>query len=230
MAHTMTSLQSSKKTVRAAITNILRSLPESEVQLQSKVMTARILASPFFKQSKCVSCYLSMDGEANTSEIVREILRQGKTLYVPKISKGRDATMDFLKIYGLEDLDSLPSGVWGIKEPGAEWQGQRRMSVNDADAKPLDLILMPGVAFDRGLSRLGHGKGYYDRFLTAYTSRLSEKSQARPFLVALALKEQVLAVGEVPMGDRDWKVNMVVTSEGSIPEDHDVGQKPEVPK
>lgn len=54
------------------------------------------------------------------------IFRAGRTLYVPKIKKGSARTMDFLRIHDAEDLESLPSGVWGIKEPGVEHAGSVR--------------------------------------------------------------------------------------------------------
>jgi 5-formyltetrahydrofolate cyclo-ligase len=81
------------------------------------------------------------------------------------------------------------------------------------------------VAFDRSLSRLGHGKGYYDGFLSSYVGSGRQKPLLGPHLfvsrevrlltvfvaVALALREQVVGSGEVPMGEYDWKVDMIVT-------------------
>jgi 5-formyltetrahydrofolate cyclo-ligase len=82
-------------------------------------------------------------GEVNTSEIVSNILRsgkpgspcqskniysvwEGKTLFVPKIDKSVDGKMDFLRIYGEDDVKALPAGTWGIREPSNEWQSQPR--------------------------------------------------------------------------------------------------------
>ncbi len=137
-------------------------------------------------------------------------------------------------------------------------------TATDEDGAPLDVILIPGacgaaeaseyptshafflfgcvstlglgVAFDRSLARLGHGKGYYDRFLTSYTSLASARGTAKPlfgeqsqrhpdfvadlswlsFKVGLALREQVLAAGEVPVGANDVRVDMVVTPDETI--------------
>jgi len=129
--------------------------------------------------------------------------------------------MDFLKVYGIEDLNSFPSGTWGIKEPGLQWQGTTRLNglcsvfkcfgeysgrhlnglaALDRGCETLDMILLPGllfiglefsifqsasrstffagVAFDHSLSRLGHGKGYYDRFITSYVA----SGRSRPLL------------------------------------------------
>ncbi|PAV15201.1 nagb rpia transferase [Pyrrhoderma noxium] len=183
----MTAIQSSKRSIRQAITSNLRSLSEASVQEQSDSVFNHIISSPIFQRSRTVSCYLSMKGEINTYGIVHEILRRGKTLYVPKIANREDRRMDLLRIYSIEDLESLPNGTWGIKEPTSEWQERRRASIYDDDADTLDLILVPGVAFDNELSRLGHGKGYYDFFINSYS-----KFKAQPKLVALSLREQIL--------------------------------------
>ena len=172
--------------------------------------------------------------------------------------------MDFLKVYGQEDLDSFPSGLWGIKEPETHREGSARpngmllarrvtgerwfinlwYSALGQSSEELDLVLLPGVlslsvgrsllinanqspgvAFDKSLSRLGHGKGYYDRFLTSYLSNGRRRPLlGRPALlmlanpglhtyttVALSLREQVLEQNSVPMGEHDWKVDLVVT-------------------
>jgi len=149
-------------------------------------------------------------GEVDTSSLVSEILTARKTLYVPRIDRTVPNQMSLLQIYNSEDLQSLPSGTWGIKEPGVEWEGRRRMNVLDDECEGLDLILVPGVAFDGSLSRLGHGKGYYDRFITNYAAK-----RPRPLLVALALRQQIID-GEVPMGEHDWKMDMVVGPDGII--------------
>jgi len=209
-----TTLRNNKKLMRKAMASILRSIPEPEVQAQSLAVVRHLLTSPSFRQCETVSCYLSMSsGEVDTSSLVTEILRAGKTLFVPKIDTTVDGRMDFLKVYCEEDLYSFPSGTWGIKEPSYEWQGSRRLAALEPSAGQLDLILLPGVAFDRSLSRLGHGKGYYDNFLSNYTSVHHGHT---PKLVALALREQILEDGKVPIGDHDWKMDMIIGPDSVI--------------
>ncbi|KAJ7800388.1 5-formyltetrahydrofolate cyclo-ligase [Mycena olivaceomarginata] len=203
-------LKAEKKLLRKAMGVKLRDLSTSHIQDQSRALTARVLSLPSFIQSKSVSCYLSMpSGEIDTSFLVREILRSGKTLFVPKIDTTTEGRMELLQIYSEDDLNSLPSGVWGIKEPDRLHNGQRRASANDTG---LDLILVPGLAFDRTLLRLGHGKGYYDRFITAY----AENSRPPPLLVGLALREQLLDANAIPTVAHDWKMDSVITDQESI--------------
>jgi len=157
-----------------------------------------------------------MSGEIDTHNIVREIISSGRTLYVPKIKKGSARTMHFLRIHDLEDLDSLRPGVWGIKEPGLEYAGRVRKDVTDEDSERLDLVLLPGVAFDRSLGRLGHGRGYYDSFINSYTERCSTKGIAHPSLLSLSLREQVLPAKEIPMGEYDRYLDGIVTPDGIL--------------
>ncbi|KAJ7185790.1 hypothetical protein C8R46DRAFT_386315 [Mycena filopes] len=200
-------LKVEKKALRKAIRANLRDLSLPRLQDQSEVLTARMLSLPAFIQAKSVGCYLSMpSGEIDTASLVREILRSGKSLFVPKIDTTIAGRMQLLRVDDEDDLNALPSGVWGIKEPDAS---RVRTSASDAG---LDMILCPGLAFDRSFSRLGHGKGYYDRFITAYT----EGGRPTPLLVGLALREQLLDSNTIPTGAHDWKMHYIVTDQGSI--------------
>lgn len=164
-------LQGSKKAVRRAIATVLRSLPNTEIQTQSAAVANHVLSSSWFQRCNTVCCYLSMPtSEVDTSPLVNAVLQSGKHLYVPKIDVTVDGRMDVMKTFGDDDLRTFPSGLWGIKEPSTEWNGIPRPSALKGTGEVLDLILMPGVAFDRSMSRLGHGKGYYDRFITSYTA------------------------------------------------------------
>jgi len=72
-----------------------------------------------------------------------------------------------------------PAGPWGIREPDLTWQNLPREEV-DPKGAALDIIIVPGVAFDASFARLGHGKGFYDRYLTHYHS--SNVGLTRPLL------------------------------------------------
>ncbi|KAJ7196575.1 5-formyltetrahydrofolate cyclo-ligase, partial [Mycena pura] len=201
-------LKAEKRNLRKAMTAKLRDV--SSIPEQSRAVTAKVLSLPSFVKSNSVSCYLSMpSGEVDTSALVREILRSGKTLFVPKIDTTAEGRMELLQIYDVDDLNSLPAGVWGIKEPKRLRHGQSRTNANDAG---LDMIIVPGLAFDRSLSRLGHGKGYYDRFITAYTAG----SRPPPLLVGLALREQLLDADTIPIADHDWKMDHIITDQEEV--------------
>lgn len=209
----MATIRSQKKALRNAMVATLASLPVSEIQQQSQAITDRLLESPLFQRTRNVSCYLSMPaGEVDTSALVSGILRAGKNLFVPKTDAAEDGKMDFLQVYDLDDLRDLPSGKWGIKEPPYQYRGAPRQNALDQSSGPLDVLFLPGIAFDRSLSRLGHGKGYYDRYISSYTAN----TRQRPLLVALALREQILEAEQVPTTLHDWKVDVITGPDGFI--------------
>ncbi|KAF8812157.1 5-formyltetrahydrofolate cyclo-ligase [Phlegmacium glaucopus] len=205
-----TALKVQKRALRKAVAATLNTLTSSAVEEQSRAVTEKVLSLPAIRECNSISCYLSMEsGEVNTSAIVDAILRSNKTLYVPKIKSGDG--MDFLRGYSADDLASFPASTWGIREPGDLWEGQKRTSILGCTGESLDVILLPGVAFDRTLSRLGHGKGYYDRFISSYIA----SGRKKPLLVGLSLREQ-LQVTPVPIDESDWKLDMLVTPDEVI--------------
>lgn len=221
----MATLQANKKAMRKAIGAVLRALAPSDVHTQSEQVVARVVAAPFFQRSSRVSCYLSMpSGELDTSALVAEIIRSGKTLFVPKIDPV-EGKMDFVQVHGEDDLSTFPAGLWGIREPDYVWKDQPRKRALDSSGGGLDLVLLPGVAFDRSLSRLGHGKGYYDRFLAAYAAAHGGR---KPMLVGLALREQVLESGKVPTGEWDWRMDTVVGPDGIVGGDNAIDSQVQV--
>ncbi|RPD61463.1 5-formyltetrahydrofolate cyclo-ligase [Lentinus tigrinus ALCF2SS1-6] len=219
--HTRTmasTLRTQKVALRKAMRSLLANLSTDEIQAQSHQIARTLLALPEFQQSKNISCFLSMPaGEVDTSAVVSAIIASGKNLYVPKTTDKEQGIMDFFRIFGEEDLRALPRGLWGIREPDPEYMGQQRPTALSGSSEPLDLIVMPGVAFDRSLSRLGYGKGYYDRFLASYSAMLQgRQQQLHPRLVAVALREQILEAGQVPVGETDWRVDVIVGPDGIV--------------
>ncbi|KAF9528439.1 5-formyltetrahydrofolate cyclo-ligase [Crepidotus variabilis] len=212
-------IKAQKQALRKSMAASLRPLSSDELKEQTKMIHARVMTLQHFKESKSVSCYLSMpSSEAGTSELVDSILDSGKRLFVPKVQSKDDSIMDFLRVYSSEDLACLPAGTWGIKEPADSWEDHERTSIlrNKAEAELLDMIILPGVAFDRNLLRLGHGKGYYDRFITAYVA----SGRPKPLLVGICLREQLLPEGKlVPGESHDWKLDVLVTADEIITRD-----------
>lgn len=115
-------------------------------------------------------------GELSTRNIVQDALQNGKNVYIPYIHKvDQLSIMDMLALNSMAEFESLQPDKWGIPSLQPTQIPGRR---NCFDATGLDLIVMPGMAFDQGFRRLGHGKGYYDHFLTRY----SKWSNKMPFL------------------------------------------------
>lgn len=156
-------------------------------------------------------------GEVVTTAIVHDALRQGKEIFVPYIYSRKvpgypesRSAMNMLSLSSESDYEGLEPDNWGIptvagnsmteRSPILEGLGEvshaasKEITNGERDSRSrrteptkLDLIVMPGVAFDRELGRLGHGKGFYDRFLKSYhDSKLSlfEEETRMPFLGA----------------------------------------------
>ncbi|KAM1982011.1 hypothetical protein FF1_039021 [Malus domestica] len=82
---------------------------------------------------------------------------------------------------------------------------------------PVDLLLLPGLAFDRSGRRLGRGGGYYDTFLTRYQELAKAHNWNQPLLVALSYSTQILDEGVIPITPHDVLVDALVSPAGVVP-------------
>lgn len=190
----MDELQIEKKELRKDILKIRRNLAYVTIEFESSAIINHLKRSKLFESSETVMCYLSMKDEVQTYEIVDYVLKQGKSVCVPYI-RDRAGIMDAVVI---QDLNELVRGDFDILTVNP-------LNMNIVNTEEIDLIIMPGVAFDRYGHRLGMGAGFYDRFL--------EKANCTK-LVGLALSCQVLDV--VPSMPHDYSVHYLVTKDGII--------------
>jgi 5-formyltetrahydrofolate cyclo-ligase len=138
---------------------------------------------PEYKAAKTISVYLSMpSGEISTSSIVRDALDHGKKVFIPYTYTSSNARegqpksiMDMVELHSMNDFETLKPDTWGIPTPSEESIASRANCFGGtgitngettSNSEGLDLIVMPGMAFDSNYGRLGHGKGFYDYFLT----------------------------------------------------------------
>lgn len=210
-------------------------------------ITSKVLKSRAFQHTKSLSIFLSIpDREVSTSAIVEAALADGKSVFVPYIHKsvaGQGKEMSMLELKKNERPETLERDAWGIPTLGRETTPTRRNALGgfgveqsrklDGEMPPLDLIFMPAVAFDQDCRRLGHGKGFYDRYLSEYERSVEARRPKveTPLLsmrltkmdgcswlthpiVGLALREQVLPNDQsIPVSEDDWPVDEVVTAE-----------------
>lgn len=159
------------------------------------------MALPAYKDAKRLSIYLSMpNGELSTREIVRDALESGKDVFVPYIRttspKNMDegwpkSVIDMLQLHGLRDYEGLKPDKWGIPslDPessevrtnclGGTGAGDGTQTIAELWDRDLDLVVVPGMAFDEELGRLGHGRGYYDVFFARLSGRVRQKRSRR---------------------------------------------------
>ncbi|QIX00958.1 hypothetical protein AMS68_006475 [Peltaster fructicola] len=226
---TMAEVKGAKKTLRAQVKRSLALLDPDTVVSQSRRAQEKLLTLAQYQQAKSLSVYLSMPtGEASTDLIVRDALQAGKAVFVPHMYKSAASGsakpakyMDMLRLDSLDDYISLEKDNWGIPTLPGSSIAQRENAMggrglassgSEPSAGELDMILMPAVAFDLHMRRLGHGAGYYDSFLSRY---IVDAGYRKPLLVGLCLAEQVLPAGDdIPVTDFDWSVDMVIAGDG----------------
>ncbi len=159
-------------------------------ELSSRVVD-KLLSDSLFSDSSAVALYSPVGGEVDISGVLSDLIRLGKKAFFPKVC-GSD--LRFFEVAGAQDLSP---GAFGIAEPEAE--PGREIAVSE-----LDLMVVPGICFDRFGSRVGYGKGFYDR---AMRNLSAEK------VCAVAYSFQI-ADFEIPAEPHDRRVGFVITERG----------------
>lgn len=139
-----------KTRLRERMARRRRELHERERALRSARVVEQVVATPEWSAAEVVGFYVSVDAEVETRRAIAAALG-GKRVAAPRVDPEAGA-MDFA---ALEDLEDLEEGPLGVPEPTG----------SPVDPGDLDLVLVPGLAFDEAGNRLGRGGGYYDRFL-----------------------------------------------------------------
>ena len=140
-----------KQKIRSRLLLSLRKQKEEERSKKSRLIGKKLFRTKVFKKAKVVMFYIAFDGEVNTQEMIKETQKLGKTVVVPVCRKDKTMRPCLLKT-----KTRLKKGLYGIGEPT-----DKKFFGLDK----IDLVLVPGLAFDKRGNRLGRGKGYYDRFL-----------------------------------------------------------------
>ena len=114
-----------------------------------------------------------------------------------------------VELQSLDQHDSFPKSKWGIPEPPEEILPVDQNAIMEC----IDLILLPGVAFDAKCNRLGHGKGYYDSFLSRLEAVKASRHLPMASTVGMSLREQLIAHHIIPMEEHDKVLDLVVTAD-----------------
>lgn len=139
-----------KLQLRRSIREQKRAMTEAQIREKSEQLARLFLDTEEYRRAKSIYGYLSCNQEVRTLPILRQALRDGKRVAVPKCY-GEE-----MRFIWLDDLDAVAKNAMGIPEPIADGP-----VAEDETA----LVLMPGVAFDHAGNRIGYGGGYYDKFL-----------------------------------------------------------------
>jgi 5-formyltetrahydrofolate cyclo-ligase len=159
----------------------------------SQAICGKFMALPEYSAATTVMFYIDVRSEVRTRHALPAALASGKKIIVPWCNE-----LGELELFHLENMEELAVGMYKILEPKAEL---RKLPAKVAGPTDLDLVMVPGVAFDRRGARMGHGKGYYDKLL----------QHARPQtpLVALAFECQLFP--EIPTASHDIFMDKIIT-------------------
>lgn len=169
-----------KQDLRKKILTLLRSQKEEMRLRKSLMIREKLFKTPEFKRSSTVLFYASFDGEVDTIEMIKQTHNFGKKIGLPRIVENDKTFIPTLVENFEEDTEQGPYGIRQPKDPG-----DKALCLEN-----IDIVIVPGIAFDKQNNRLGRGGGYYDRFLKSLPSDIPTMGLAFDFQIVDHLPHQ----------------------------------------
>lgn len=183
-----------KAQLRRSLRNGLLEMSSETRRHKSLQACLNLLSFDLFQSASTVMMYLSLHYEVDTAEAIEQAWAQGKTVVVPRIT-WETKTMAPVRIASFQEEFSVSSS--GLRNP---------VSHVAVPLEKIDLVVVPGLGFDAQGDRLGHGGGYYDRFLCA--------PQLRAKRCGFAFDQQIVA--SIPRDHTDQLMDFVVTDKQTM--------------
>jgi 5-formyltetrahydrofolate cyclo-ligase len=177
-----------KISIRQTVLNRRRSLTAEICLADSLQVQARLLGLPEFAVAACLALYSPIANEVFTEAVFDAARQLGKRIAYPRVAGAE------LEFFAVEDRRELGPGTFGVLEP----KGGRQVPL-----AAIDLVVIPGVAFDLHGHRLGYGKGFYDRTFGAESDK--------PLLAGFAFELQVME--RLPKERHDVRLDLLITEE-----------------
>ena len=192
-----------KNEYRAEAKAKLAALTDDYVSSASAKIAVNVLSMEAVRKAKTVLAYFSVGREPGTLALIDSLLKDGKRVCLPLCTDiGADghriegaAPADSMEARRINSFDDLAPGAYGIPEPAA--------GTETVPPEKIDVIILPCVACDRECGRLGHGAGYYDKYLSLVNKRCT----------AIALCYEKLLADSLPAEEHDMPADAVVTEE-----------------
>ena len=188
-------LESEKRKVRYEFLNLRDRVDPILASAYSNVIFSKVKKLPVYEKARTVMFYLTYGSEVATDSMISSALDEDKSVVVPAIQNPGDGKMFAVRISRLEDAYQ---SVYGIRQP----------EINQEDLigkDEIDLVFVPGIAFDYEGFRIGYGKGYFDRWLSGI---VPEKT------IGLAYDFQI--TDKMPTGKYDLPVGTIITEKRII--------------
>lgn len=161
-----------KRVLRRRMLDLRESLPPEEARRESLAVCERLVRHPAFREGETILFYFPFRKEVDVRPAMEEAWSSGKRVVLPKADPGTKS----LSFFSIRRGEPLVAGAYGIPEPSGK-----------ASAKippgAIDLVVVPGVAFDERGYRLGYGGGYYDRFFSRHPGPFQRIGVAYSFQV-----------------------------------------------
>lgn len=178
---------------RGRVREWVRAMSFEEKASSARRLRESLAAQPIWTGASRVLCFAPLDDEPDIMPLIEKAWQQGKIVALPRFDGARECYC----AARVRDASELRVGRFGAREPDAGCAA--------ADLKQLDLILVPGVAFDLTGRRLGRGKGFYDRLL----------AEVRGHKCGVAFDRQLVA--ELPEEPHDVRVDSILTPSQWLP-------------
>lgn len=178
-----------KKTIRQEILNKKEEIDQNTLKSYSESIINQLYNTEYYKKAKIIMTFISFGAEVDTHDFIKNSIEKGKRIVVPiTVPETKQ-----LKLSEVFDFGELEVGFYDILTPKEEF-------IRYVDPSEVDLIIVPGVAFDRNGYRIGYGGGYYDRFL----ANLDHVTK-----ISLAFDMQLIP--KIPTDHYDIPVNYIIT-------------------
>lgn len=177
-----------KNRIRNEMKKQRSTLSVNRIMMHSAIIAKRLFDLDEYKEAEVVLPYVSFSSEVDTHVLINEALKSGKKIAVPRV-----VSKDQMKFYFIKSFSDLKPGSFGILEPVSTDEFKPDPSVNA-------VVLLPGLAFDNKLNRIGYGGGFYDKYLSCY-----------PYIYKIMLAYELEKNDSLPSGELDIKPDMVIT-------------------
>lgn len=191
----MNQINKEKKILREKMIGLRNNLTIEEYLNKNRYIQNQFNSLEFRSSFHSFMSYVNMGYEVKTIEIIESLLKDGKKVTVPMcITKTTD-----LVASQIFSLDELQPSIFGLLEPKKEF-------VRPTPPRDIEIVLVPGLAFDRIGNRLGYGKGYYDRFLKKLT----------PNVLKIGLGYNFQVIKRIPVDHFDIPLDIIITEKEII--------------
>jgi 5-formyltetrahydrofolate cyclo-ligase len=186
----MPDIQDAKRQLRQTVAQLKESYSAETLSMLSEKILKRLEQNPLFRQAKGIALYHALPGEVQTAACI-EKWRTKKKIFLPVVDG------DQLHLYRYTGKDTLKKNAFDIWEPDTSL-------LQTTSTEDIDLIIVPGIAFDRQRNRMGRGKGYYDRLLASSTAPC----------IGICFQFQLFE--HVPADAHDRKMTLIITEQEII--------------